>query len=196
MRRRNTRVSREERRALSAEQARSRDAALAEGDAAGRANTNESRSPDGDGPQVSSVNRPDVVRSAPLREAGSEPADSHPLEARSEIARLLLGRCNNCYHKLSADWHWLTPNVGPYCADCWLEIAAVERAALPPAPAPKVFTLLARVFAQADGEEPVSMPYGTRFVVAEASALARPRQAEHEEKNDEETDHTRVDGSS
>lgn len=52
-------------------------------------------------------------------------------EVRSDIARLLTGRCNNCYSRLpgpvgcnvhSEGWHWLTPNFGPFCDECWKEV--------------------------------------------------------------------------
>jgi hypothetical protein len=54
-------------------------------------------------------------------------------ETRQQIAMLLTGRCNNCYSRLpgevgcsvhSPGWHWLTPNFGPFCDDCWTEATA------------------------------------------------------------------------
>lgn len=47
---------------------------------------------------------------------------------RREIAGLLTSRCINCYSKLQGynvrapGWNWVTPNVGPFCDDCFKEI--------------------------------------------------------------------------
>lgn len=53
------------------------------------------------------------------------------LTTREEIAKLLARRCNNCYEELpgynvrAPGWNWITPNVGPFCNDCWKEIISV-----------------------------------------------------------------------
>jgi len=54
---------------------------------------------------------------------------------RVEIAKLLTGRCNNCYRELPGyqvhgeGWNWATPNFGPFCDECWedLKTAFVEK---------------------------------------------------------------------
>ena len=47
-------------------------------------------------------------------------------ETRREIGRLLTRRCTNCFHKLpgfnTSAWHWITPNVGPFCTECWAHV--------------------------------------------------------------------------
>ena len=54
-------------------------------------------------------------------------------KTREQIARLLTGRCNNCYRRLPGDtgcdvvktpgWNWHTPNFGPFCNHCYAQIA-------------------------------------------------------------------------
>lgn len=42
------------------------------------------------------------------------------LEARTEIARLLTGRCTNCFHEHPFKaMKFVDGNVGPFCPDCW-----------------------------------------------------------------------------
>jgi hypothetical protein len=48
-----------------------------------------------------------------------EPSDD---QARTEIARLIVGRCTNCY-LLCVEQHWVGGNVGPFCDECWHALA-------------------------------------------------------------------------
>jgi hypothetical protein len=54
---------------------------------------------------------------------------TEPLDPRTQIAQLMTRRCSNCYSELPgfvvSAWRWLTPNVGPFCEDCWKEITPV-----------------------------------------------------------------------
>jgi hypothetical protein len=53
-------------------------------------------------------------------------------DARTRIAMLLMRRCSNCYRELPGynvhgrGWNWLTPNVGPFCDECWAEVLTTE----------------------------------------------------------------------
>lgn len=55
------------------------------------------------------------------------------VDVRSDVARLLTHRCNNCYSELpgavgcsvhSPGWNWVTPNFGPFCDECFKEVSA------------------------------------------------------------------------
>lgn len=50
---------------------------------------------------------------------------------RTEVTKLLVGWCNNCYRCLpgpvgcsvfSPGWNWVTPNLGPFCDSCFKEV--------------------------------------------------------------------------
>lgn len=58
-------------------------------------------------------------------------------DIRSRIAGMLTGRCNNCYDRLpgpvgcsvhSPGWNWATPNLGPFCDECYKPIARYKAA--------------------------------------------------------------------
>jgi len=55
----------------------------------------------------------------------SSPSPQPEQDKRSEIARLLTGRCNNCYYAWPEviGGNWLTPNFGPFCDACVRELA-------------------------------------------------------------------------
>jgi hypothetical protein len=47
---------------------------------------------------------------------------------RTEIAKLCVRRCMNCYNELPGyqvrgpGWNWLTNDVGPLCDECYAEV--------------------------------------------------------------------------
>ena len=53
------------------------------------------------------------------------------MNVRDSVAKLLTGRCNNCYRTLpgevgcsvhSPGWNWVTENFGPFCDECIKEV--------------------------------------------------------------------------
>lgn len=65
-------------------------------------------------------------------ERGNKRTATLDMDVRTQIAGLLVRRCSNCYHELpgynvrAAGWNWFTPNLGPFCNDCFNEVESFQ----------------------------------------------------------------------